>query len=212
MSRDTLDKLRPAVVRHLQHIPAPSSVGEIMNKLHEELEEGGCTCKSCIIHQAQAAETIVIIEEALKMTPEDSENGLAGLIYRMHLSRESAIVDIVEAEIEKKVKRALLQKLVGSLMGGRDNPLSAILGGPPSDGPNIQDLPPGLGGILMRGDPDEEPPPGFMALEGDDAMAFIKSVMGGEEMPEELRAKLDKMAAEAKEREEETEEATSEVP
>ena len=88
MNEEALDRIRMAAVKHLTRIPSPTSVGEINNQLLADidLESIGCDCQLCTIRAALAAETYVVIEEALKMVPEDSEPGVAGLIYRLHLA------------------------------------------------------------------------------------------------------------------------------
>jgi hypothetical protein len=86
---DNFGKLRTAVVEEFTNMPAPGgSVDIVMNKLSRGLvEKTDCGCVNCVVEGGMIAETIVIIEEVLKMVSEDSETGICGLIYQLHERR-----------------------------------------------------------------------------------------------------------------------------
>jgi hypothetical protein len=89
----------PEIVRHLLTISAPTEnvANAVISKLLLEIENDVCHCSVCQGQKAMAAETLVILEEMLKMLPskekaeelgmEDCESGVASLMYRLHESR-----------------------------------------------------------------------------------------------------------------------------
>lgn len=205
----TIEEARPLVAKHLASIESPRGSSEILAKLKESYNKHmECGCQSCSIDAALEAETYVVIEEALKMVAETSENGVAGLIYRLHLSRELAMEDVSNIRADRKISEAVVRKLLNSLIGGPSLP--------PGMPPELREIlmgrrAPGVTAIeVPEGEKIPDPPPGFVALEGKDALAFLKSYMAGEDIPPELRERLDRKAERDRENEESAEQSDSE--
>jgi len=177
--KELMDRLRPEAGAYLASMSSPSTVEGIFNELRKQHEEwelaGGSAAEGAAI-----IETTVVIEEAMKMVPADSENGVASLIFRLHQSRRTAARRTDISDVLKKL-------IVGSLL--RSIPIK--------EADNVEGRPP-----IILGRLDTEPPAGYMSLEGEDAVAYIRHLMTGEKLDEKLVAKLDKMADEAREREE----------
>jgi len=120
-------KLQNEVCRELVGVDAPTSLGEIERQLDKSLaviERHSCGCPVCQAALVGVASTRMVLRDAVLMTPSESENGIAGLIYRLHVvhmnhalnammyAREGEVVALADPPPEiKEVIVQIIKKL-----------------------------------------------------------------------------------------------------
>jgi len=88
--------------KYYRGIDSPSTAEGVLAELESQFNDIlSCDCKLCAIRAAQTCETYVIISEVLKLVSPDCENGVAGLIFRLHESRMRAVGMTLTAGMEK---------------------------------------------------------------------------------------------------------------
>lgn len=95
------DAIRQVVVEELCKIGSPVGVDATYASLLEELDElMGCPCPRCLEKARMSAETIVVIEEVMKMTSAGSEAGVCALIHKMHTRQAKRYIETVDLLLE----------------------------------------------------------------------------------------------------------------
>ncbi len=86
MSSIKLPKIvQDAVVLEMINVEAPSGVEAVRAALMKQYtEHAACCCDSCVELARGVAVDLVVLDETLKMTPPESEAGVASLMYRLH--------------------------------------------------------------------------------------------------------------------------------
>lgn len=88
----TIDSCREMIVKFMQDILAPQDITEILKTLQDNfIKYIDCGCGRCILHSMNVAEACILIEESAKIVPKENRNGVAGLLYRLHESREESL-------------------------------------------------------------------------------------------------------------------------
>lgn len=91
-----------STVKYYRDIDSPPTADGVLAELEDQFKGIlSCDCKLCAIRAAQTCETYVIISEVLKLVSPDCENGVAGLIFRLHESRMRAMMPIIDAGVRK---------------------------------------------------------------------------------------------------------------
>lgn len=102
------DFIRKALVKKLCRISSPLGVQSTYEKLLSDIDGFlDCPCPVCSESVRMTAETIVVIEEAMKMVPEDSEAGVCALIHKLHVSRLQNFRDIITALAESAIEQSI---------------------------------------------------------------------------------------------------------
>jgi len=119
--------LRNRVANELRAVDAPSTIPELERLLDHSLEviqEHSCGCPVCTAALVGVAATRAVMNDAVLMSPGESERGIAGLIYRLHVvhmnhalnammyAREGEVVALADPPPEiKEVIVQIIKKL-----------------------------------------------------------------------------------------------------
>lgn len=116
------DLVRPLAVKELTGIEVKERTStEVQGSLEKFLammRSRGCSCDVCESLVAMASGALIVIEEAMKMVPTSCENGVAGLILRMHMQHMNRAMQLATGVHQKisaveGIERATGQRPVG---------------------------------------------------------------------------------------------------
>jgi len=88
MMHPDLRELEAQVTRELQRVPAPTTVSTIEAELDKNMElinRLGCGCAICSGSLSSIMSTKLAMGQLLSWVSKDCENGVAAMVYRMHL-------------------------------------------------------------------------------------------------------------------------------
>ena len=80
--------LKNQVYRELREVEAPTTIPELeklLNRSLETIQKFSCGCPVCTAALIGVAATKAVMNDAVLMSPSESERGIAGLIYRLHV-------------------------------------------------------------------------------------------------------------------------------